>query len=307
MPERQTGTRRTRRRRVGIGAAVVFGAWALVAVWLLGTAWYAVPAYAPRRVPARDDRILTAAEYGALVDTHPRPFVVEVAGRNGGRAVIFGAEHTRQPQDPQLAVIRTHWEALAPTVALVEGDLGMLFPRFMDPVRTFGETGYVHLLARGAGIETYSWEPPVETIVAAALAQGFSPELVALRWILNPYFSNLRHGRPEDPEAFVEDTFAERCSVAPIANVLTTMDEVQAAWDRAFPSGPDWRDVSDQFGLPGELGAMDLNAPRDVHLVACVAELVDAGERVFVVCGSSHAVRIAPALMAHESGSPETP
>ena len=35
-----------------------------------------------------------------------------------------------------------------------------------------------------------------------------------------------------------------------------------------------------------------------MHLVACVAELVRAGERVFVVCGSSHAVKIEPALRA---------
>lgn len=43
---------------------------------------------------------------------------------------------------------------------------------------------------------------------------------------------------------------------------------------------------------------MDLNCPRDAHLVAWVAELVGAGERVFVICGSSYAVKIEPALRA---------
>ena len=70
------------------------------------------------------------------------------------------------------------------------------------------------------------------------------------------------------------------------------------AWAREFPDGPDWRDVSDQYGLPGFLGEIDLNKARDVHLVACVAELVEAGERVFVIAGLSHAVKVEPALRA---------
>ena len=75
-----------------------------------------------------------------------------------------------------------------------------------------------------------------------------------------------------------------------------TIDDIDDAWTREFPDGPDWRDVSDQYGLPGFLGEIDFNQPRDVHLVACVADLVNAGERVFVIAGSSHAVKIEPAL-----------
>ena len=74
------------------------------------------------------------------------------------------------------------------------------------------------------------------------------------------------------------------------------MDAVDRAWRKHFPLGPDWRDVSDQFGLPGFLEGMDLNRPRDLHLVACVKELMGRGERVFVICGSSHAVKIEPAI-----------
>jgi hypothetical protein len=220
----------------------------------------------------------------------------------GGRVVVFGAEHTKRPDDPQLRALRDAWDDLRPTVALVESDLGMLFPAFMDPVREFGEVGFVHALARADGIPTYTWEPPDERVIAGALAQGFTREQVGLRWVLGPYFSNLRHGRPADPEAFVLDTFRERAAAPGIDGVFSTIDELEAAWTRAFPSGPDWRDVSDQFGLPGFLGAIDLNLPRDEHLVACVAEMVEAGARVFVIAGSSHAVKIEPALRAIMTG-----
>lgn len=278
--------------------AAVLAVWALAAAWLLATAWYSLPGYTPREVPAECARILSAQAYGERVAAHARPYVIELGRAERGRVVVFGAEHTKDPQDPQLEAIRSRWDSLRPTIALVESDLGMLFPAFMDPVRTFGEAGFVHALARAGSVPTRTWEPPVEAVMRAALDQGFSREQVALRWILNPYVSNLRHGRPADPEAFVRDTLGERSRVEGIAGALTTMADVEAAWRREFPEGPDWRDVSDQYGLPGFLGQMDLNLPRDVHLVACLAELLRAGERVFVVCGSSHAVKVEPALRA---------
>ena len=134
--------------------------------------------------------------------------------------------------------MRERWGAFAPTVALVEGDLGMLFPAFMDPVETFGETGLVHALARADGVRTWSWEPPLETMIRSGLDQGFTREQVALRWILNPYFSNLRHGRPADPRAFVQDTLRERSGAPGLAGALSTLDDVEVAWARAFPQGP---------------------------------------------------------------------
>ena len=42
--------------------------------------------------------------------------------------VVFGATHTKNSADPQLARIDETWNALDPTVALVEGRLGFLVP-----------------------------------------------------------------------------------------------------------------------------------------------------------------------------------
>ncbi len=279
-----------------IGLFVVFGGWVSVAAWLFGTAWYRVPYYAPKSTPAAVSLILSPDGYGDVIESHARPYVYAIDAPSNSRVVVFGAEHTYRPDDPQLETIRDEWKTMRPTVALIESDLGMMFPAFMDPVSTFGEVGAVHALARTDGIPTYTWEPPDERIIRSALEQGFTRERVALRWILGPYFSNLRHGRPTDPEAFVLDTLSDKSDVEGIRGVLTTMDEVEAAWAREFPSGPDWREVSDQYGLPGFLSAMDLNRTRDEHLVACVAEMIGAGERVFVICGSSHAAKIEPAL-----------
>ncbi len=286
----------SRRRSTLLRAALVIVlVWGVFAAWLLGTAWRRVPLFEPTTRAISSSPILTGADYAALIDTHPRPFVYRVDHARGA-VLVFGAEHTMDPADPQLDRVRSAWDDLGPTIALIEGRLGMMFPAFMDPVRTFGETGAVHALARRDAVPTYSWEPPPEAICQAALDQGFTPEQVALRLMLNPYFSNLRHGRPDNPEAFVADRLPDRARWPQIADVLTSVPAIDEAWARHFPNGPDWRDVSDQFGLPGVLGQMDLNTVRDEHLLDAIASLLARGERVYVIAGSSHAVKLEPAI-----------
>jgi hypothetical protein len=83
-----------------------------------------------------------------------------------------------------------------------------------------------------------------------------------------------------------------------LEGVFRGVADVEAAWQRHFPEGPDWRDVSDQFGLPGFLAEIDGNRARDAHFLRVVVDLVRRGERVFAVAGSSHAVKLEPALRA---------
>jgi hypothetical protein len=292
-------------RTLVIGLGVFVLAFVLSAAWLLGTAWYRVPHYEVLSTIELEAPTMTPDGYGAVIDTHARPFVYEIEAespRGTGAVLIYGAEHTKNPDDPQVAAIATRWETFAPTTALVESDLGMMFPAFMDPVETFGEVGAVHALARDAGIPTYTWEPPDDVLVASLKGQGFTAREVALRVMLGPYFSNLRHGRPENPESFVEEFRAERTRWAGLEDTFATVDEIDAEWRKRFPDGPDWREVSDQYGLPGFLGEMDANQARDEHFARVVIDLTRKGERVFAICGSSHAVKLEPALRATLGG-----
>jgi hypothetical protein len=58
------------------------------------------------------------------------------------------------------------------------------------------------------------------------------------------------------------------------------------------------RKTSDEYGLPGYLSTMAdrANMIRNQHLLCVIDELRARGERVFVVCGLSHAVCLDPAL-----------
>jgi hypothetical protein len=272
------------------GASLAVGA-----LWLV--AWRSPPFYdaPPVRLPVP---ILTMAQYDSLAQTHPRPYLVKVEGRSAG-VLLFGASHTRDPADSQLTMLREAWATFRPTVALVEGRLGFLVPGMMDPVEHFGEMGAAATLARSRGVPIYSWEPPREVEIARML-DSFPPARVALFYVLRPYFSQVRFGRPEDPEGFVDEYRRSRTRYPGLEGTLPSIRAIDSIWSRDFAGLPDWRETSDENGLPGYLADLSArsNGLRDAHLVAVIIDLVCRGERVFAVTGSSHAVKLDGALHA---------
>jgi hypothetical protein len=75
---------------------------------------------------------------------------------------------------------------------------------------------------------------------------------------------------------------------------------IDSIWRADFSGLSDWRELSDEYGWPGYLGdvAASSNAFRDEHFARVIIDLVNKGHRVFAVSGSSHAVKLHPALQA---------
>ena len=235
-----------------------------------------------------EDRIVTTASYRS---GHVEPYVY-----GNDSVLVFGSRHTEDTDDPQLTRIDQEWDRLRPTVALVEGRLGFLAPGLMDPVKRYGEVGRVFALARRDDVQTYTWEPE-DAALAQLLAEKHPRERVALFLVLRPYFSNLRHGRPSSPEDFVAP-FLDRADLPALDGALEDVPDIDRLWKRDFAGQPDWRDVSDETPLPGYLRqiADDSNDARNQYLLRVVHALVERGERVFVIGGSSHAVLLEPAF-----------
>src|SRR5918997_5056224 len=285
--------RRTLARTLGAVAATALII--LAVLWM--TVWRSPPFYdAPgASLPMP---ILSMAQYDSLSESHPRPYLVR-AGNGSGALLLFGASHTRDPADPELARLRREWDTFRPTTALVEGRLGFLLPYVMDPVEEYGEMGAAAALARSNGVPLYSWEPRREWEIARML-DSFPAERVALFYVLRPYFSELRFGRPDDPEGYVEEYRRKRTRYPGLEGTLPSVAAIDSLWARDFAGLPDWRGTSDEHGLQGYLEdlAARSNALRDEHLAAVLLDLVRRGERVFAVAGSSHAVKLDHALQA---------
>lgn len=232
-------------------------------------------------------KVISFSEYGKFSESHPRPFIVKKEN-----LVLFGSEHTKSPSDPQFKTVQELWSELKPTVALVEGRLGFLFVWVMDPVETYGEMGFVKRLADKDGIDVFTWETPKDLYMKEML-KTYSKKQMAIKEVLNPYFSNLRFGKPESPEDYVKG-YLHRANEHGLDNAISSIEDIDQFWKETFPDEKDWRDTSDQWGLPGFLGEMSVTANdiRNRHIAIIIQNLLNKGERVFAIMGSSHAVML---------------
>ncbi|MGB8192043.1 MAG: hypothetical protein WCF67_08995 [Chitinophagaceae bacterium] len=268
-------------------------AWCLGVVLLLMGTVYLVAWKSPAYYPAADCTVINIipfSRYGSIAD-HPRPMILE-----NKNFVVFGASHTRDPKDPQIEEIAAKWNKLKPTIALVEGRLDFLLPVFMNPVKNLGEGGKVKALANKAGVPVYNWDLSKEEL-AKQLRASFTAEQIALAQILSPYFGQQRFGRPASPEDYIKE-YLSRAKYVNLESKFSTPADVDREWKKVFPQGPDWRTVSDEHSMPGYLDSYlaAINDVRNKRLVCAIQQLIAKGERVFVVCGSSHAACIKPAL-----------
>ena len=278
-----------------IKKAVRVFTWIIFVVIVLCGITYLIAWKSPKYYAVSDDlntdSIIPFKNYAQISD-HQRPFIIS----SPNKYTVFGSTHTRDPNHFEIALIEKEWQKLKPTIALIEGRLGFLIPGIMDPVKNLGEGGKVKALAEKNNVPIYNWDLPKE-VLAKQLLKKFNAEQVALSQILNPYFGQLRFGKPASPESFIEE-FYKRAKYVGQENNIKTAADIDRTWKKYFPAGPDWRDVSDENGLPGYLEDMIAitNDLRNHQLVVAIKELTVKGEKPFVSCGSSHAACIATAF-----------
>ena len=267
-----------------------FFGWLVLIILLLGGAVFMLAWKSPKYYIVQDHNNNVYLPFKNYKADHSKPYIIEQKN-----FVVFGAEHTRNPNDKQIRLIKDKWERLQPTVALIEGRLGFLLPMFMNPVKELGEGGMVKELASRDDIPVYNWDLSKEEL-AKRMQEKFSREQIAVAQILNPYFGNMRFGKPSDPESFISP-YVKRAANVGLESEIKTVDDVDRIWKKYFPS-IDWRNVSDEYTLPGYLGEMMAfsNDLRNQQLIDAIKELTAKGERVFVICGSSHAVCVKPAF-----------
>lgn len=270
----------------------------LLSISSCGPIWLSLDSYTQYGEIDLKRPILTMDQYDERSATHARPYIINMDSAQVSY-IVFGSEHTKDPNDSQLSTMKRMWTEFKPTVALVEARLSFLFRWFSDPTERFGESGFVYDLAKDDDIPTYTWEPPFEKEIAYMLKQ-FPQKRVALFYVLRPYLGQVRHSKPDDPDGFVEGTRGRRTKLPGLTHSLRDVAEIDSIWSADFQGLPDWRNSSDAYGWPGYLNdiAKVSNAFRDEHFIRVIIHLTRNGERVFAVCGSSHAVKIEEALKA---------
>jgi hypothetical protein len=238
--------------------------------------------------------VMTYAEYNAM--EHAEPYVLQLEDGSGA-LLYFGARHTTRPDDPQIDSIRRAWQAFRPTVALVETRRGWR-GSLEGGVRQFGESAAAVALARAQGIPVFTLDAPIELEIASVLEQ-WTREQVTMFYVLRSYTARAPANR-SDGQA--RELLSERGRWPGLDGALTTVAAMDSIWSRDFPDLPDWRGLPWQATWPNRADtwlnrlSADVNRSRDQHMIALITTLVERGERVFAVVGSSHVVMQEEAL-----------
>lgn len=242
--------------------------------------------------------VMTLEEYtsSGLISRHPRPYVYTIESRNTrGAVLVFGAEHTFDPNHKQFPAMKENWDRFNPTTALVEGNLDLILTWFFNPVKASGEGGYTQELAKSKGIKIYSWEPGIEAEMDAIL-EKHDPFHVAVFYCLRPYQNRWDQFSKAGQDSKMAHLIADRAQYKTLRGTLTSVEQVDSLWKADFPSLPSWRSYKHpENGWPdGMLKqiAEETNMVRDVNMCRAIIELVNKGERVFISMGASHAPRI---------------
>ena len=242
--------------------------------------------------------VMMLEEYtsSGLISRHPRPYVYTIESRNTrGAVLVFGAEHTFDPNHKQFPAMKENWDRFNPTTALVEGNLDLILTWFFNPVKASGEGGYTQKLAKSKGIKIYSWEPGIEAEMDAIL-EKYDPFHVAVFYCLRPYQNRWDQFSKAGQDSKMAHLIAERAQYKTLRGTLISVEQVDSLWKADFPSLPSWRSYKHpENGWPdGMLKqiAEETNMVRDVNMCRAIIELVNKGERVFISMGASHAPRI---------------
>lgn len=264
--------------------------------------WTSPKSYVPTKRVALQQSVMSLEEYtnSGLIDTHARPYTYTVQSKRGkGAVLVCGVDHTNDPQNKQLAILKSEWAKFNPTVAMVEGRLGFLFSWVQDPVSKLGEGGLTANLAKSNKVKLYSWEPTRDSEIEALL-ERFDPVHIAAFYCLRPYRGNYSGLSTDESNKVMKKLISERTNRDGIKGFITSVEEIDSLWKKYYPKLDDWRTYKHpRNGWPDgtfKQIAEATNSIRDVHMCNSIIELVNEGEQVFITMGASHAPRIEKSL-----------
>lgn len=243
----------------------------------------------------RDVPVMSWEEYARLSTSWP--YVLQI----DSRLYYFGARHTYDPADPQLAQIERAWSEFRPDIAFTEGGSPPLEATREEAVRKHGETGFVRFLAARDDVPVTTLDPSRAEEVAA-LSSKFSKEQIKLFFILRGASQFIAREGVEKVDAEIERVLRIYNASPGLGGSPRTLAEVASAYSRSFPGRytdvrGEWFDPVRRDTFLNEIARAGSDY-RDRFVVAKLLAHVRDGRRVFAVIGGSHVMMQERALRA---------
>ena len=262
---------------------------------------------AAAQVPVPAQQILSYKQYASI--QHKNPYVLEFHVGTGA-LLFYGAEHTGDPKDPQIADIERRWAAFHTTVAYNEGGNPPTPRDPEDAVHKYAEAGFLRYLAGRDQVPVATFEPSFDDEISY-LVKHYSPEQLKTFYVLRQVTEARRLQDSTASDDRTKNWLADYLPAHGLKNSPKTLAELTDTCKRLFPELADWHKVSENWFDPTESGhytnelANDSGMFRDQYIFRLLVARARRGDRVFAVIGASHVVVQEPALLM-EFGQPAT-
>jgi hypothetical protein len=248
----------------------------------------------------RDQFASVSAAYG------PGPFTREFKNE---RQVLFyfGANHSRNPADPQYSMLREYWaQFLAATegkerIVLIEGGLRPVPENEEIAITSGSEGSLVTFLAHQANISVACPDISDEELIRQQ--PKTSKEEILLYWFLS-YVGNYQ--RQADPKPDFEKSVRRWCENQQQRKIwegmeisLSVLKELYAkVLGREFDENEDPNDLvnPNKTETPVNRVARTQSDLRDANIVSEIERYWNEGKSIFVAFGSGHLIIEEPAL-----------
>jgi hypothetical protein len=251
-------------------------------------------------------RILTYKQYASI--QLKGPYILGFKA-GAGALLFYGAEHTGDPKNLQIADIERRWGTFHPTFAYNEGGDPPTLDDAASAVKRYAEPGFLRYLAGRDHVPVATFEPSFDDEVSYALKR-YSPQQVKMFYALRQVTEARVAAGSTSLDDRIKDWLTGYLPDHGLKNPPNNLEEFTVACKSLFPDLADWRKVSEDWFDPTQSGhytnelANDTGVFRDQHIFRVLVDRVRGGDRVFAVIGSSHVVVQEPALLK-EFGKPE--
>lgn len=261
--------------------------------------------------------IMPAEHYAQM--RHKVPYIFEL--KSGDKKLYyFGAQHTRNPQDPLLGKIETAFDAAKPQEVFVEGinvrGDKMLFQNKVrsasrnEIVDVMGESGFTLKLAVEKGIEWRCPEPSDADVFENLLQQGFSKDAIFTwdvlqllpQYHLQAYRDGFKKYTEKSITHFEQATnwenfdYSYEHAIELAQQILGRPLDVESESESIDFVDPIPRTQKRQTQTILNRISAASGLTRDKKIVSDILDAFKDHDRIFVVYGASHAVMQEPAF-----------
>lgn len=253
-----------------------------------------------------EQSILTYKQYASI--QHKSPYILGFKA-GAGELLFYGAEHTGDPKNAQIADIEQRWTAFHPTVVYNEGGNPPTLGDRDAAVQKYAEAGLLRFLAGRDRVPVATFEPSFDEEIAYAL-KSYTPQQVKVFYALRQAAEARVAAQEGGLDERIKDWLSGYLPAHGLKNPPNTLEELAAACKSLFPELADWHRVPEDWFDPTQSRhytndlANDTGVFRDKHIFHVLVERAKRDDRVFAVIGASHVVVQEPALV-QELGKPE--